>query len=68
MKIPQELKIQAMKEVPTDCKGYPICTKQPAFQMQCELDCNKKTVFPKCNVNVSQLPKATAFRLEESTC
>ena len=41
MYIPEEIKIQAMKELPDDCKGKSKCIKQPIFQAQCECECYK---------------------------
>ena len=39
--IPQELKLQAARELPLDCKGQRKCSKQPPFQMHCECECYK---------------------------
>ena len=41
MYIPQEIKNQAAKELPLDCKGRPKCSKQPFFQVECECECYK---------------------------
>ncbi len=41
MHIPQELMVQAAKELPLDCKGQSKCSVQPAFQMRCECECYK---------------------------
>ena len=39
MLIPEKVKIQAVKELPQDCKGK--CWLKPFFQIECECECYK---------------------------
>ena len=42
MLIPEKVKIQAVKELPQDCKGK--CWVKPFFQIECECECYKENL------------------------
>ena len=44
MYIPREIKNQAVRELPSDCKGRPKCIKKPFYQIECECECYKENL------------------------
>jgi len=44
MNIPKEMKMQAVRELPLDCKGQKKCSKMSFFQIECQCECYQSNI------------------------